>query len=572
MSSHQPSLAGILPGTVADRRHGWSVFRAYNLYRLALAALLLGICAAGEQGRILGAVRPELFWWVALVYFWIVALTLGLSYARRPPLLIQASAQGAVDAICLGLLLYASAGDASIGALLVTAAAGSAILLPPRPLIGVVALACAAASLAWLAHLWTVFSQRTGAPRFGTEYLVPLVQFASGSGFESSRPALLCLLLAAAAAIAYHLAERTRRSEHLVLERTFELLEMAELNATILKHLQSGIVVVDRHSHVRMMNQTAAQLLDVQGPAEGRPLAELSPVLGERLAAWVGAEGSTPRPFRQAEHLPEIIPEFSHLPASRAFDTLVFLEDSSAAAQRLQQIKLAALGRLTASIAHEIRNPLASISHAAQLLSESSVGPTEKRLGRIIFENAGRANRIIANVLDLSRREAARPETLLLKPWLEEFAREFSRGRGAPLPTITITVEPASLAVRFDASHLQQVLWNLCSNACEHGSEPGRAARIRLTAAVDAERRRPFLDVQDSGLGIPEAEARQIFEPFFTTNPRGTGLGLYISRELCEANRAQLQYLRPSGGGSCFRVTFPATGRNEDAPWTLARH
>ena len=166
----------------------------------------------------------------------------------------------------------------------------------------------------------------------------------------------------------------------------------------------------------------------------------------------------------------------------------------------------------------------------------------------------------------MSKRDKIKPEDFAMRPWLEEFCREFLRGHADPKPKIELRVAPSDLTIRFDPGHLHQVLWNLCSNASVHGTLPEQAPRIRVVAELDTQRNRPMLDVIDFGPGIAEAEARKIFEPFFTTKPRGTGLGLYISRELCEANRAQLQYLRAPDGGSCFRITFAQAGAKQSNP------
>lgn len=570
----------IVTDSVMDRRRGWSVLRAYVLYRLVLATLLLGITLAELAGKLFGAEDPRLYWWTIGSYFGLLATGFLLSYLRRPDLIVQATLHAGLDIVVFTALMYASGGaSGSLGALLVSAIAGSAILLPRRLVITVTAAAALAIIGVWLYGIWQSFALRTGAPYLSLDLLPPLVDWALVHGASGGQTALICLALAAAAAAAYTIAERTRNSETLVLERTQELLEMAELNAAIIRHLQSGILVVDRHARVKLMNQMAAELLDFHERPIGLPLSDISPLLSQRLGAWIGSGLTQTQPFRPAEHLPELIPEFTALSGNLAFETLVFIEDSNAAAARLQQIKLAALGRLTASIAHEIRNPLASISHAAQLLVESTANPGEKRLGKIIHDNAGRANQIIANVLDLSRRDKASPEDIHLRSWLEDFCHDFMRGRGDPMPEMEIRVQPEDLTVHFDAGHLQQVLWNLCNNACEHGTLPGESPRVRILAALDPERFRPYIDVIDFGAGIPEAEARQIFEPFFTTNPKGTGLGLYLSREMCEANRAQLQYRpNPSGQGSCFRLTLPTATRTpattmnttEEPTWNLA--
>jgi len=263
--------------------------------------------------------------------------------------------------------------------------------------------------------------------------------------------------------------------------------------------------------------------------------------------------------FRPAEHRPELIPRFTRLSGRQATSVLILLEDSQQATERLQQLKLAALGRLTAGIAHEIRNPLAAIGHAAQLLQESTgLGSSERRLAQIVHDNVKRANRIIGDVLDLARRDQLKPERLVLEPWLENFRQEFLRGRDGPTPEWRQSVEPAELAVMFDPHQLWQVLWNLCANACQHGSRTGETPQIELRAGLDDGRARPFLDVRDTGAGVAADNVAKLFEPFFTTRTKGTGLGLYLARELCEANRAQLQYRPPPEGGGCFRITFTA--------------
>jgi two-component system sensor histidine kinase PilS (NtrC family) len=224
---------------------------------------------------------------------------------------------------------------------------------------------------------------------------------------------------------------------------------------------------------------------------------------------------------------------------------------------QLQQIKLAALGRLTAGIAHEIRNPLTAISHAAQLLEEStSASASDRRLAQIAHDNVKRANRIISDVLDLARRDRVKPERLMLAPWLEAFREEFLRGIDGPAPEWRHCVEQDELVVLFDSHQLRQVLWNLCANACQHGVRSGETPRIELRIGQESSHGRPLLEVRDAGPGISPENISHLFEPFFTTRAKGTGLGLYLARELCEANRAQLQYLPMTEGGSCFRLTF----------------
>lgn len=546
-----------MSGSILDRRRNWYVFRVFNFYRLTLAALLLAIFIFDDPGRFFGTSQPALFAWAAVIYMAAVCVSITTSFWRRPALETQAHIQAMVDIVCLGVLVYASGGlGSNLTILLVIAIAASSIMLPLMSALAMASLAFLAFAGQWFYMLW---ERVTAIPNlFLAEKVAGVMEGALAANEDMARLGVLGASLFIAALLTYTLAERTRRSEELARQRTQELLEVAEINQAIIQHLHSGVIVVDRLVRVRLINDAARDLLNVRGPVVGLSLSEVSQHLSQRLSNWLSAGIQNAKPFRQDDHLPDVTASFTHMSGNLAFDTLVFLEDSAQVAQRLQQIKLAALGRLTAGIAHEIRNPLASISHAAQLLGESTTGaPSDRRLAQIVLDNAKRANRIITDVLDMSKRDKIKPEDIELRSWLEEFCKDFLRAHSDPRPRMEIKVNPPDLTVRFDPGHLQQVLWNLCRNAVLHGTPADQLPRVRL----DEQRKRPVLDIVDFGTGIPDAEARKIFEPFFTTTPKGTGLGLFISREMCEANRGQLQYLRANDGGSCFRISFAQMGR-----------
>jgi two-component system sensor histidine kinase PilS (NtrC family) len=224
--------------------------------------------------------------------------------------------------------------------------------------------------------------------------------------------------------------------------------------------------------------------------------------------------------------------------------------------ERVQQSKLASLGRLSASIAHEIRNPVGAMSHAAQLLAEADgITDADMRLTEIIKTHSSRVSHIIDNMLQLSRRENSRPERVVLKSWLDEFAEEFSRTLELQEGEFSIASFDEDLEVRMDPSHLRQVLWNLCDNAVKYASETG-GIMVEIEAGRLQGQGRPYIEVLDHGLGVDSATAEKMFEPFYTERKGGTGLGLYISRELCELNRATLLYLDRPSGGSIFRIVF----------------
>ncbi len=562
-------LTDITSSNILDRRYQWTVFRAFNVYRLILALLLIGLLLLDEHSRFFGRANSLLFLGTTTAYIALVVLALVGSYRRRPLLRVQAQFQTIVDLFALCLLMHASGGIGSnLSILMVTAVAASGILLPLYS-------ALATASLAFFILLgytfYTIaadFAATGGGPLWSGRFLVYLQSY----NMEWDRLGILGASCFIAALLTYTLAERSRRTEALARQRSQQLLEMAQLNQAIVQQLQSGIIVVDRSARIKLMNDTAHRLLDHPESAEGVALEALSLPLRQRLNQWLSTGAHSARPFRQVGHLPELTVSFNEFGDRRSKDTLIALEDSSLVAQRLQQLKLAALGRMTASIAHEIRNPLSSIGHAAQLLQESpTVNPGDRRLGQIVHDNARRANKIITTVLELSRREGAKPENLALRPWLEEFQRDFLSGHSQYQPEMDLVVDPPDLLICFDPLHLHQVLWNLCNNACVHGAAKDGPARLRLAAGQDTADAGPFLDVHDEGPGIAAADDSKVFEPFFTTKTQGTGLGLYISREICEANNAHLQYIRPAAGGSCFRITFAKANQPKENPqWMSA--
>jgi two-component system sensor histidine kinase PilS (NtrC family) len=278
-----------------------------------------------------------------------------------------------------------------------------------------------------------------------------------------------------------------------------------------------------------------------------------------RLAKLVDRRKKNPfaRPpsFTAADGETVVIPRFTELGSPEQPGTLIFLEDSSLQGQRAQEMKLAALGRFTASIAHELRNPLAAISHANQLLSESErLGEEEHHFNEIISRHTDRVNRIIETVLKLSRREATEPKTLALNEWLHSYRDELIETGRFEASELTLELPESGITARMDADHLHQVMDNLIQNARRHrDEESGLPIRIRLSLV--GERQRPCLEVLNPGPAIPEEDAVHIFEPFYTASPRGTGLGLFVARELCDCNRAKLEY-RYEEGMNNFRILF----------------
>jgi two-component system sensor histidine kinase PilS (NtrC family) len=363
---------------------------------------------------------------------------------------------------------------------------------------------------------------------------------------------LLCFI---SALFIQALGRRLEQSESMAQRHAATVAELQVLNGLILERMRTGILAIDADSRILMANPASRTLLG-QPPMSNEPLCQRFAELAEIMEEWQKNPALTPRTLRGFSEGPVLQPSFAPLLRRNEQSLLIFLEDVSQITQQAQQIKLASLGRLTASIAHEIRNPLGAISHAAQLLQEAEdLSPADQRLTQIILDHSRRMNLIVENILQLSRRRQAEPELLNLCCWLREFCRNQQSG----LPesgTLELVCEDESLQTAFDPEQLTQVLINLIQNGMRYSERRHGQARIRLRLFLEAERQQPALDVLDDGEGISPAVADNLFEPFFTTESKGTGLGLYISRELCQANRARLDHIPDQQDGACFRLTF----------------
>jgi len=512
----------------------WQLLRVLTFYRVILAGLLVSIYYLLQDSNPFNVQNHPLFSLTLLVY---LAFSVAAGFSTRlhwPAYRFQALLQVLADIGAIALLMHATGGaTSSLAVLLVIAVAAGSLILPGR-------LAFLFAAVATLTLLF-----ETG--------LASLAEVKTGAG-DITRAGLLGLVLFAAAGLANVLALRTRASEALAQQRGIDLANLQQLNQYIIRQLQTGLLVVDPDNRIRLANATARTLL---GPDTGNdiPLATVAPELARQLDLWKKDSQWQAEAIQSQTAGSTLLPRFGELKTAQGDGALIILEDSAQLAQQTQQIKLASLGRLTASIAHEIRNPLGAISHAAQLLEESDhLAKADKRLTEIIGTHTQRVNTIIENVLQLSRRSASHPQQLNLEDWLDAFREEFLQVENIPSDQLELDLEPKDLTVHVDPGHLHQVLVNLCQNGLRHaGTSPHLLIQCRKESSGAVR-----LDVTDNGPGIEAQTAEQMFEPFFTTATSGTGLGLYIARELCEINQARLSYLRSDSGGSCFRIHFAA--------------
>ena len=522
----------------------WRVLGLLNLYRVLASLVLLALYPLGGA-RGFAVVYPQLFFGVTVAYLCFGLGSVIVVRRRLASVYVQTILQATVDLTLLMLLLHACGGIASgLGLLLLLPVGALAFLLPPRSALFLAAVA----AIAVLAD--TIWQQLSGH--------ADIVSYATAG--------LLGTVLFTIAAAASFVASRMRESEDLVRQKDLDLANLAELSQYIVQHLRESLLVVDAADKIRLINESAAEILGDDHAVPDALVGEVSPRLLYSLTTWRQSERSenSPSTFVASDGARVIQPHFAPMGGNSPGPTLIFLEDTSLMAERVQQGKLAALGRLSASIAHEIRNPVGAMSHAGQLLAESpSIGPGERRLTDIIRNNSERVSTIINNVLQLSRREATKPTRLTLGDWIEEFLGEFCETMQVPRARIGFIEDADNLEVRFDPSHLHQVVWNLCDNAIKYGEVSGGiSVEIKLGRLNPSNR--PFLEVADRGPGIEPQAADRIFEPFFTGRKGGTGLGLFIARELGQLNRAILLYEPRSGDGSVFRIVFSDPQRWEE--------
>jgi two-component system sensor histidine kinase PilS (NtrC family) len=522
----------------------WRVLAVLNLYRILVPLVLMALYTIGGT-RGIGVDSARLYLGAATFYLCFGLTSVILVRRRLATATTQTILQATIDMAVLMVLLHASGGVANgLGLLFLLPVGGLAFLLQPRTAFFLAAIAA-------LAVLADTFWQQVGGDTDITSY---------------ATAGLLGVVLFTFAAAASYSADRLRASEDLVRQKDLDLANLAELSQYIVQHLRESLLVVDSADKIRLINESAAEILGDNHAVPGALVGEVSPRLLYSLATWRQRERNenSPSTFVAADGARLIQPHFAPLGDLSPGPTLIFLEDTSLMAERVQQGKLAALGRLSASIAHEIRNPVGAMSHAGQLLAESSrIGADERRLTDIIRNNSERVSTIINNVLQLSRREATKPSRLTLGDWLDDFLGEFCETMQVDLSQIAIFQESRDLEVSIDPSHLHQVVWNLCDNAIKYG-EPRAGVNIEIKLGRLSPSSRPFLEVADYGPGIEQQAVDRIFEPFFTGRKGGTGLGLFIARELCQLNRAILLYEPRGRDGSLFRVVFSDPQRWEE--------
>lgn len=511
----------------------WRSLKFFSYYRITVAGIFLAIIIFTQGAQNVGSQNPQLFFWVCMAYLIggilaVVVLTRWQQAFNR-----QLTLQVGFDILSLTLLMYASGGAKSGLPMLLF------VVLMGAGLVGQGRLVLFYAALSSLAILLEQAYR---------------VRWQTGDVGDFFRAGLTSVGFFGVAIAARLLASRVVANEELARRRGIELADQLRINERVIREMQDGVLVVGMEGSIALANPPAAFLLGREGELAGN-LADCSMELARefRRRRERGIESETVVQVPQTGRSLRV----RFLPPGEGGKTLIFIEDVGRQLQQAQQAKLAALGRLTANIAHEIRNPLSAISHAAELLQDDLANETEqetRRLVRIIGDNVARLNRIVGEIMELGRRDQARPEEIDLNDFLHQMLEEITLKDQVSEGRIRVEL-PAEFTIFFDRSHLYRVLANLLDNALRYGSDSPGA--IRIIGETGRSLNRLALHVIDDGPGIGAEARSQIFEPFYTTRPTGTGLGLYIARELCEANGARL-FLLDNAPGAHFCISFAA--------------
>jgi two-component system sensor histidine kinase PilS (NtrC family) len=516
----------------------WRSLQTLNATRVVIAIVLLVYLSFDNAG--LRAAGQYIYAETCILYLLLSLMFAMTTLYWRHRFMAQVMVQITVDIAIISMLFMAAGGARSgLAILYLLPLAGAAILAP-------LLLALFLTSLVTLFLLaestYQVFMQDAN---------VPLLQAGLYGG-----------AFFAAVLVVSRLAAKLIGQEELAIKRGVDLDIQMAINQIVIADVGDGVLVVGRDGRVFAGNPAARRMLGLAFGDEQfllEDVAALEPVR-QAFMEWVVDPGEAlSRPaYVVVKPHNDVLPDDSmawhgqrdvavHLKlrfarvATKEQDaerSVIFLQDVTAIENEAQQLKLASMGRLTASIAHEVRNPLSAIGHATALLAEDAAGPAQARLLTIIADNVARVNRMVEDILKLSRKVQSHGEPLALGPFLAEVIAEFTETHALADDIVWIG-DAGPGPVRFDALHLREVVLNLLTNAQRYAS--GTPGCIRAYAVTGAGARIE-LHVQDDGPGITPDVRAHLFEPFYTTSSKGTGLGLYVARELCLNNEAMLDY------------------------------
>lgn len=508
----------------------WQALLVFAAYRLILAIILFFVFHYDLPPKFLGQTNADLYDSVTRFYIVLALLIVIATSQHWGDYRTQTRAQLVIDIIILTLIIHASGGlTTGLGALLVVVVVAGGALIPGR----LAAFIAAIATLSVLIEASYAQISGDGVARYSNAGMLGATFFAT---------ALLAQLL----------SKKMQHTEVIAEQRAQDVAKLAVLNQHIISRMQIGVVVLDEHGYISLVNESARSLLGLEHAGAGQLLKRVVPELAEQIWSWKHHRAQPFEPFQARSDLPQVLAQVTQLDSG---EILIYIENTSAIAQQAQQLKLASLGRLTASIAHEVRNPLGAISHAGELLAESNNGSSQiAKLTDIIQRHSARVNGIIETILQMSRRKTVEPSVIVLATWLENLILEFCEINHLAPEKIQLSIQSPLAKVWMDQEQLHQIVSNLLENAWHYADQTQSSAPVEVT--LDTIDNEAIIEVRDNGPGISAKVREHLFEPFYSERQGGTGLGLYLARELCQANGARLNYLAEEQQ-CCFRINLP---------------
>lgn len=511
----------------------------YNGYRIIIAiffsfSFMLALKSAQHDYWVLINLFPTFFYF----FFSITLFILYYFYPKNPLLMVGLT----VDALVLTTLLYFSGGnDLQVILLFLVQVAAAFMLVRSNQAI-----------------LLTIFAITLVIYQQFYQTLKSDVNYALVNNVAS-----MAISFIGVAYLSYTLSKRLKQIERLSERQVNEVNALNAINNKIVQIIDQGVVVLSHDLEIFIANDTAIDQLHLPKTLDNFNLPDISPLLSARLAPIIeepeatvmlrldAPTASTPLAVGIEPNNQSFNDLRLRITQLRQQYAIIFIEDLRHEFSRAQQLKLASLGQLSASIAHEIRNPLATISQASQLLMEevneadSGLSDDNILLYEMIYHQTIRVNKIIEDVLKLSRQQ--RPNFVYIEPktWLNDFIQENFSGHDIFLHCHT------DKGFMFDNHQLAQILVNLINNGLRFSSKTQPHAFVTLEVYEFG--KSIHIDVIDTGHGVTKENIQYLFNPFFTTDNQGTGLGLYLSQAFCQANYANLEYV-PSERQTCFRI------------------
>ncbi len=514
----------------------WDTLRLLVLYRILLALVFSSLFSFGFTPFFVEANYAVVFTTVSLLYSLFAFIFFIAWFFKYPKFFTQTFWQLALDVIFINLIIFAT-GKNGIGlaALLIIPVTIASYTLTQNYALFIAAIASVALTL-------FSYSLYGNTELFAQSY---------------TQHVIISALLFALVLIFTRLATKARTVQIKLHQQSKDLKNLELINQQVMDTLKSGVVIVDKKHNIKSANHAAMQYLNL---SQNKYLP--GSVLKKEFNSWLHTPFSHSIVYQEEENndTPKLRAKFE--PFANNW-TMIVLDEISVINEELQQLKLSSLGRLTASIAHEIRNPLSSINQAAQLIEESTtITQADKKLTQIIQKNTHRMNTMVEKITQLSKKQHFKQETIKLLEFLNLFKYEFCLTDTLKEEQIIIETDNELATIQFDSIHLNQIFWNLCSNSIKHGQI--NPAEVKINISIQTHNNHLTAIYTDNGQGITNENKESIFEPFYTNSSNGSGLGLYISKELCNLNQTDLIYI-PTATGCRFKIIFFLKGNMHES-------